>query len=827
MEQSDFWAKTYPDGTLGIDVIGHCRNAAWVAFELAERFGGTLKDLGITPATVAFLAGSHDCGKISLPFQGMSPVWLKEHGIRSAGIRVAKSHSVFTRDALIRFICQKNMTDLESAILWATAVGAHHGRVHQPPTSVPKAEPQGREGIDWEYWRRDLLEQLAESFAVYDLPKVDDEAACLWHVGGIVSLADWIASDEKFFPVERAVPDEVARKLAQQAIDALQIAPLSVLPDQRFENVFGFAPNEFQKQAMDLVKGPGLYILEAPMGMGKTEAALWASWRLMSDGSAAGIYFALPTQVTSNRIWLRMRDFADQVCPGALRPRIVHSGAWLEKERCIDASSSSTDEKDDAAERWFCTSKRALFAPLGAGTADQALMSVLAVKHFFMRRFALAGKVVILDEVHSYDAYTGELVIRLCRELVRLGSTVIILSATLTEKARSRLLGAAAEETPSVSPIRLTAKPNGASTACVELGAGHDKPVQISWAAEEELTGKMEDLALEGACVLWICDTVESSQRICRSFSERGRVPSENIGLLHSRFPKYQRALNEDLWLERLGKSSPKRSGCILVATQVVEQSVDIDADVLVTELAPTDMLLQRMGRLHRHDRGNCKWPAQCWIISEKMTVEESMTMSPAGIRNAMGAKCWVYRPDVLLRTLRVWEKREVIRLPSDMRALLEQTYDDDADLPVPWQKLADECDGQDCADRFLARQRSNIWDMTMSDPEDIQTFSTRLSRYETDEVVLYTAAADGELILLDGSRVRSDKVKPSWDEKRALAENTVRISAHALRKCEQLPLFHGRYHAVIATSDPDAGGKALQYSPKLGVITPHPDKEA
>ena len=827
MQHSDFWAKTCSDGTPGIDVRGHCYNVAYVAFELAKRFAGTLKQLGITPELVAFLAGTHDCGKISFSFQKLCPEWMKKQNLTFTGKAVP--HSITSRDALIRFLLRKGVATPESAVLWASVIGAHHGRLAQLPgvsSRGPKVNDRGRGEPDWEMWRQDLLEDLAIAFNIQQLPEVDDEEASLWYLGGLISLADWIASDESFFPVEKALPEEEAKERARKAIDALQIYPLSVLADVSFENVFGFAPNIFQKYVLELVTGPGLYIFEAPMGMGKTEAAFWASWQLLAQKRASGIYFALPTQVTSNRIWLRMKAFSEQVCPCALSPRIIHGGAWLEEGSSLRTVRSLSEESETAAERWFCSSRRALFAPLGVGTIDQALMSVLAVKYFFMRRFALAGKVVILDEVHSYDAYTGELVVQLCRELVRLGATVIILSATLTDKARARLLGEEEGLASSTLPIRLTARPLDGEPVCITANTDAGKAIRVEWATRQELIEKMEQAALEGACVLWICDTVDAAQETCRIFLERNVVAPKDIGLLHSRFPRFQRTDIESVWLERLGKMQGNRVGSILISTQIVEQSVDIDADILVTELAPTDMLLQRLGRLQRHDRGRRKWTAQCWLIRENVTSEETMRMSPDAIRKALGAKSWVYRPDILLRTLRVWEQVQEVHLPSEIRTLLERTYDEN-DLPDVWQELANESEGKDCADRFLARRGTSIWGMTMSDSEEIQTLSTRLSSYETKEYVLCLDISEHSLTLLNGDSVLLEQKKLSWGDRKALAENSVRLPVHKVSLAKEITIARELYTVVRVKTEANGNEeKALRYSPKMGVQFPHGGKE-
>ncbi|MEN3752597.1 DEAD/DEAH box helicase [Mangrovibacter sp. SLW1] len=185
---------------------------------------------------------------------------------------------------------------------------------------------------------------------------------------------------------------------------------------------------------IEQVVGPGVYILEAQMGMGKTEAALYAAYQLLSKGKATGIYFALPTQLTSNKIYDRFNTFLEQIVSAETPKRslLLHSNAWLQ--------NSEAGEEGSPGGSWFNQSKRGLLAPFAVGTIDQALMAVMNVKHGFVRAFGLAGKVVILDEVHSYDLYTGTILNELVAFLRQIDCTVIILSATLSQDRREALL---------------------------------------------------------------------------------------------------------------------------------------------------------------------------------------------------------------------------------------------------------------------------------------------------------------------------------------------------------------------------------------------------
>ena len=208
----------------------------------------------------------------------------------------------------------------------------------------------------------------------------------------------------------------------------------------------------------DNCQTPGLFIVEGPMGCGKTEAALWAAYRLIAVGANNGMYFALPTQVTSNRIHKRVAPFLCSALAEGSTLRLAHAASWLDDHQTLNLHPTDSNDDESIAHvregrSWFASSKHALLARFGVGTVDQALQGVVSVKHFFVRRFGLAGKVVILDEIHSYDIYTGTLITQLIKELLALRCSVIVLSATLTKARRQELIAGAGGQAESVASM--------------------------------------------------------------------------------------------------------------------------------------------------------------------------------------------------------------------------------------------------------------------------------------------------------------------------------------------------------------------------------------
>ena len=528
----------------------------------------------------------------------------------------------------------------------------------------------------------------------------------LWLLAGIISIADWIGSNEIWFSPEHGLQPNAAHLQARDALRQIGW-PGGKLRQTEFSAAFAAGPesafqaNPLQKVAADASKTPGVLIIEGPMGCGKTEAALFAAQELIASGQQQGIYFALPTRVTSNRIHKRIERFLGNTLAEDASLRLVHGDAWLEDNfdlRLRPAYQSSKPEEQEEvfgylreARSWFASAKQALLAPYGVGTIDQALQAVVAVKHFFVRRFALAGKVVILDEIHSYDIYTGTLITALIRELVNLRCSVIILSATLTAVRRRELLAAAGItefDAPTAYPLVTTGtigidcrhtSPEWSSHRRIAL-----KPTVIS---EAETLAELITRAEAGQRVLWIRNTVVEAQQAFRAVSSSVREDTVHIGLLHSRFPFHRRAELEDYWLERLGRVRPSdNSGSVLIATQVVEQSVDIDLDFIVSDLAPSDMLLQRVGRLWRHERlHRPATAADFWVRLPEL----SATFNVTQLKKALGRSARVYAPYVLLRTAAVWSGKKELFLPADIRPLLEATYaEPEMQEPEAWQEL-------------------------------------------------------------------------------------------------------------------------------------------
>ena len=400
---------------------------------------------------------------------------------------------------------------------------------------------------------------------------------------------------------------------------------------------------------------------------------------------------------------------------------LVHGNAWLKQ--------FEMGEDADPGGAWFAQGKRSILAPFAVGTIDQALMAVMNVKHGFVRTFGLAGKVVILDEVHSYDSYTGTILDELVNALRQLHCTVIILSATLTKERRASLLGIA----PAASSYPLiTALPHQGVLREIEAEKTSDVTVTIGQQSEAAAVEEALQRAEDGQQVLWIENTVDEAQIIYQQLAARARECGVACGLLHSRFLKIDRSRSENIWVKHFGKDGAEirsQQGRILVGTQVLEQSLDIDADFLVSRFAPTDMLLQRLGRLWRHSNTHRPQSArrEAWILAPDLS---AAFIAP---EKQFGKTANIYAPYVLCRSLEVWQGLSEIHLPGQIRELIEETYcprsNECAELKKYLHKLNKE---RDALQRFAMHGLSKAGTTL---PEE--RVRTRHSEQETTNVLL------------------------------------------------------------------------------------------
>ncbi len=647
-------AKTFEtlDGHkhLGRSVFNHCQIVGEVAKELIRRSAVSY----LFPPGSAFTAATHDIGKVSPTFYN------KLHDACGLPLLPRINDKLEKNWGGHAGVSQVTAKALQAPEYIPEILGQHHG--FSPNVVGKSAQGENFGGDTWQAERQKLVEALQEALQE-SWPQVENYATARL-LAGLTSVADWIGSGLHFDN-----PTTEWQPRITQALDEAGFVSPEYKKNLSFEQVFGFSPRQAQSLLFEQVVQPGVYVLEAPMGLGKTEAALYAAYQLLSNGQASGIYFALPTQLTSNKIYDRFNLFLEQILADNCEHRslLLHANAWL-----LDTEMGEEGRPGGA---WFNQSKRGLLAPFAVGTIDQALMAAMNVKHGFVRAFGLAGKVVILDEVHTYDAYTGTIMDALIQLLTQLDCTVIVLSATLNQERRKELL---CSHTASMEYPLITALPNS-SAAVTEISVPITDSQSLEVLLLEDEQGAVEEALLraeQGQQVLWIENTVKEAQARYLQLASRANSLGVDCGLLHSRYTFENRQTIEEKWVNLFGKpgwleNQRQQQGRILIGTQVLEQSLDIDADFLVSRFAPTDMLLQRFGRLWRHSETprNTHAKQEAWLLAPQLNKAIEQPTS------AFGSSAYVYSPYVLCRSLEVWQDIKQVSLPNDIRSLIEATY--------------------------------------------------------------------------------------------------------------------------------------------------------
>lgn len=776
MELSKCLAKTYKTahGNVlpGWIVTEHCQIVGEIARELLQRLPGWLRE-ALFPEGSELIAAAHDIGKISPTFQNKIYTSLSQRDEALLFALKEFNPSLEKQWGGHAGVSQAAAEALSVGRYIPQILGQHHG--YSPSLSLRQADSEVFGGINWQARRDELLTLLKQSLAT-DFPPIQD-ALQARVLAGLTTVADWIGSGWTF-----EIPRESWQDKIESAVDSAGFILPEMKPDLSFSEVFPFRPRQAQLRLIEAAEQPGVYILEAPMGLGKTEAALYAAYLLLQQGLATGLYFALPTQLTSDRIHGRVNEFLTKVLDDSSPHKnalIVHGNAWLKQ--------FEMGEDGNPGGAWFSQGKRGILAPFAVGTVDQALMAVMNVKHGFVRTFGLAGKVVILDEVHSYDTYTGTILDELVKALRRLHCTVIILSATLTQERRSSLLGITV--TGSSYPL-ITAQPNQGVVKEIEAEKIIDVQVAIDYQSDAAAVEETLRRAEEGQQILWIENTVNESQVIYQQLAARASECGVACGLLHSRFIKSDRSNNENTWVKHFGKDGAKtrsQQGRILVGTQVLEQSLDIDADFLVTRIAPTDMLLQRLGRLWRHEDNVRPGTArrEAWILAPALTAAVSAP------EKHFGPTAKVYAPYVLCRSLEVWQDISEIRLPGQIRDLIEATYRSRDNECEELQKYLHQLDEKRKTLKQFALLGLSQAGTTHSD----EKARTRHSDQETTEVLLIRACQPDRkkqatrITLLNGEQFwlpynGHSLQRKKWREVTAvLMQNTVKVGEYIAPK--------------------------------------------
>lgn len=750
------WGKTDRTGTSPVGWLPLWRHLAdtadvagqlwahWLSPAVRRRIADELPGGDSDARTLAvWLAGVHDIGKATPAFACQAYALAERMRDRGLGydrelIRADRRyapHATAGHVLLANWLQEQGWTDPHA---YAVVVGGHHGA---PPTDEGLRDVQVRPYLlgeqAWQQVQQELLTWMTErsgagaQLAEWSSTSLSQPAQAA--LTGLVIVADWIASNEKFFPYTLNSTD-AQRLLAGWDLLDLPIPwqPTDPPPTvdglfrARFELPTGAQPRPMQRTVAEVAASmptPGMMIVEAAMGEGKTEAALAAVEILARRTGASGCYLALPTRATSDAMfgrmlsWLRRLPDA-QLGRGDRDVRLAHGKAALNPDYdqlratslpsgiAVDAGGA-----DIGVHAWLAGPKRSLLSSFVVGTIDQLLLAALRSKHLVLRHLGLAGKVIVIDEAHAYDVYMARFLDRALEWLGAYGAPVVVLSATLPAHRRAELMAAydsgrlgpppqptwrdrgkpvvdpyAALRTDLRYPLVTASRTGrgGATTSCADSGRSIDIRLRRLDDDLPSLIELLREQLADGGCALVVRNTVTRVQETAAAL-RAALGPETPVSVAHSRFMAIDRAA-KDRWLR--DTFGPPGSGSrphrhVVVASQVAEQSLDLDFDLLVTDLAPVDLVLQRIGRLHRHPRGDRPTRLarpSCWITGVDWTQEPPQPVT--GSRR-------VYQPATLLRSAAVMLPHldgAPLRLPADIAPLTQAAYGEAAVGPQPWQ---------------------------------------------------------------------------------------------------------------------------------------------
>jgi CRISPR-associated endonuclease/helicase Cas3 len=715
---------------------------------IAQPFGG---DHDAARVAVTFLAGVHDVGKATPAFAVQDPVLaarMREHGLAmppnkdQLPDRRRVHHSLAGHHLLRSWLINHDWSP-RTVSGWAVIVGGHHGVPPEPWTvneGCPRDYPDlYGEGL-WVQVQQELIDRMATRTGA--LARLQSWRPVLLTpafqvlVSGLVIMADWIASDQTLLPFHREDLPEVAQDRTRTTLALSRLAlppswsqpntPSSVeeLFSTRFNLPPAARPRPVQHAAHDVaehMETTGMMVIEAPMGEGKTEAALAAAEVLARRWGCGGVFVALPTQATTDAMFARVVEWLDAMGSagepvGAIT--LSHGKASLNRLfqgiaragaptqiGCDEDNSEGAGGCDHAvvAHAWLSGRKKAQLANFVVGTIDKLLFAGLKARHLMLRHLAVAGKVVVIDEVHAYDAFMNSYLMKVLSWLGAYGVPVVALSATLPAERREALLNAYNRQNRSAQPPEEPAAsgypmiswtvdravamreipPSGRQTivAVEPLGGGINDDLG-------RLVALLEDLLSDGGCAVVVRNTVP---RVLSTARILERVFPGEVTVAHSRFITADRLRKDDRLLRwfgppRRGTERPARR--IVVASQVIEQSLDVDFDVLVTDLAPVDLVLQRMGRLHRHDRGADQQDRPAKLRDARIFLAGAHFQDgPPQLEPA--AADYVYHRFPLLRSAAVLQPRfgKTLNLPDDIAPLVADAYGEEQVGPLSWQE--------------------------------------------------------------------------------------------------------------------------------------------
>jgi len=828
-----YWGKAKPDadneGPAYHLLPYHCLDVAAVADVWLQQSQDILRcfksitglDEKQTRAWLLFFIALHDYGKFDLRFQRKAgEAWKAVNTELSAITTQLTGQSIknynhgpaglywFYQDFQERFsngdsdFCFDDNDDWDAWCSWLAAVVGHHGIV---PGEHDKDNPKYRLSES-----KRLLEAIKQSRAQWlqvlerlflapaglaqaDTPpklqttKINQTQATM--LAGFCSVCDWLGSSEWFTYEDQPCDGfesltywyenrlETARTALHQAGVVSQIQPYASIESL----LAGNQPRQVQYLVEQLPKTSGLTLIEASTGSGKTEAALAYAWQLLAYGLADSIVFALPTQATANAMLTRLEKAAPLLFANQTNLVLAHGRAKYQqnfinlKQACQPQTAQGNEEASVQCGNWLSQSRKRIFlGQIGVCTVDQVLVSVLPVKHKFVRGFGIGRSVLIVDEVHAYDSYMYGLLEAVLEQQRLAGGSAILLSATLPSQQKLQLARAwtCELETENRAYPLITHCHAGQAESFDLADQPEQQPKPMTVGLEllktpdllpdDTLLQRLLDAVEQGAQVCLVCNLVAVAQQLYQHLRQQIQqsptLNGDQLLLFHSRFIFSDRQEKEQIVLNLFGPApqpeNVRSKGHLLIATQVVEQSLDLDFDWLITQLCPVDLLFQRIGRLHRHAKNQASRPPA--FVEPVCSVLLPSADDYALHELIYGNSRVLWRTQQLLEQLEQ-ENGGQLTFPFVYREWIEQVYseqywpDEPEKVKTSYEAYENEC----YTSKMLAKQLINSNMHELSDNDANVSALTRDGDMNLNVLPIYLNA-QGRQCLLNGESLEA-----------------------------------------------------------------------
>lgn len=792
----------------------------------------------------AFLGAIHDIGKATPAFQakkGFNNSRILDHNLlhklEKAGFSgisdVEFPEAAYSMHALAGEVILKNFGARDDI---GSIVGGHHGK---PIDSLLKLYDQGAyyaknyfqsddpSSLIYKKWysaQKNIFEwALSENgfSCTENLPEITEPAQVIYE--GLLIMADWIASNTEYFPLIDINEDEPedSSSRCQSGLDRWSKSKALKINSYQgkyelFKKRFGsetsetkeFSPNAFQNAVYDTtdsIEEPGIMILEAPMGLGKTEAALVAAELFMAKTGSSGLFFGLPTQATSNGMFSRVESWLESFTEDydvSQSLRLSHGKAALNDDMNRLRNSAgliNADESNDESvfvNEWFSGRKKTMLDDFVVGTVDGFLLSALKQKHLALRHLGFSKKVVIIDEVHAYDAYMQQYLERAISWMGAYGVPVILVSATLPSEKRKSLVKAYLggmgvnnrdicfpDDLGSAENYPLITYTDGKEIKVRTNPKTKEKKIRVEITDESKLIGTISELLKNGGVLGIVVNTVKRAQefgRMCKA-----EFGDDSVEILHSSFIAADRVKKETDLVNMIGKDGVRPEKKIVIGTQVIEQSLDIDFDVMITDLCPIDLLLQRAGRLHRHN------------IGRPVALEEPVlyVMGTNRMFKFDRGSEMVYGNYLLIRTQCYLP--DIIHIPADIPVLIRKVYgEEEPALEPPLMDVYEKSITRHRIEIEKKKARAQVfrldrpkqgknligWLKNMDDPKTEETAAAQVRDvHESIEVIAVKKSGTGYGTFNDGTDISGIVSEPGIAKE--LAKQTIRIPDHIVRR--------------------------------------------